>query len=25
LYDGKYELIIDDKTNEFSVHLNIPV
>jgi sensor histidine kinase YesM len=25
LYDDKYELIIDDKTNEFSVHLNIPV
>ena len=25
LYEGKYELIIDDKTNEFSVHLNIPV
>jgi hypothetical protein len=25
LYDGKYELIINDKTNEFSVHLNIPV
>ena len=25
LYDDKYELIIDDKPNEFSVHLNIPV
>ena len=25
LYEGRYELIIDDKTNEFSVHLNIPV
>lgn len=25
LYPGKYELIINDKTNEFSVHLNIPV
>jgi hypothetical protein len=25
LYDGRYELIIDDKTNEFSVHLNISV
>jgi sensor histidine kinase YesM len=25
LYEDRYELIIDDKTNEFSVHLNIPV
>ena len=25
LYEGRYELIIDDKTNDFSVHLNIPV
>jgi hypothetical protein len=25
LYPGIYELIINDKTNEFSVHLNIPV
>ena len=25
LYENRYELIIDDKTNEFSVHLNIPV
>jgi len=25
LYEGRYELIIDDKSNEFSVHLNIPV
>jgi two-component system LytT family sensor kinase len=25
LYEGRYDLIIDDKTNEFSVHLNIPV
>lgn len=25
LYEGRYELIIDDKNNEFSVHLNIPV
>jgi two-component system, LytTR family, sensor kinase len=25
LYPGKYELIINDKTNEFTVHLNIPV
>jgi two-component system, LytTR family, sensor kinase len=25
LYPGRYELIINDKTNEFTVHLNIPV
>ena len=25
LYPGKYELIINDKNNEFTVHLNIPV
>jgi hypothetical protein len=25
LYEGRYELIIDDKTNDFSVHLKIPV
>jgi len=25
LYPGRYELIINDKSNEFSVHLNIPV
>ncbi|HUB62673.1 MAG TPA: sensor histidine kinase [Puia sp.] len=25
LYPGKYELIINDKSNEFTVHLNIPV
>jgi hypothetical protein len=25
LYAGRYELIINDKSNEFTVHLNIPV
>ncbi len=25
LYPGRYELIINDKSNEFTVHLNIPV
>jgi sensor histidine kinase YesM len=25
LYPGKYDLIINDKSNEFTVHLNIPV
>jgi hypothetical protein len=25
LYPGRHELIINDKTNEFTVHLNIPV
>ncbi|HET6255993.1 MAG TPA: sensor histidine kinase [Puia sp.] len=25
LYPGKYELIINDKNNEFTIHLNIPV
>jgi hypothetical protein len=25
LYPGKYDLIINDKSNDFTVHLNIPV